>query len=428
MQSSFRRTLLAATAVATLVAGSMAQAQQAAAGKKNWKDQAEYDLANAQIKEADPNKKLSILNSWKEKYPESEFKLERLQYFLGTYQLLQQPAKMVETAREILTLDPKDLQALYWITSLVPNLNNSTPDFLGVAEKAASGLLGAEKPAATPQAEWDKGKRDMEGMAHKTLGWVAMQRKDNEKAEGAFRKSLEVNPNAGEVSYWLGTVILAQRKAERQPEALYHFARAAAYEGPGALTPQGRAQIDAYLTKAYTTYHGQDDAGLKALKQQAKGQPFPAADFKIKSSAEIEVERENELRQSNPQLALWKQIRGQLEQGGEQYFEGQMKDAAVPELKGRLISHRPAARPTELVLGIADPNQPEVTLKLDAPLAGKAEPGTEISFTGVPKGFSKDPFMVTFEVEKEKLSGWPAQSAPPARRPPAKKTTSRKKA
>jgi hypothetical protein len=63
-----------------------------------------------------------------------------------------------------------------------------------------------------------------------------------------------------------------------------------------------------------------------------------------------------------------------------------------------------------------------VTLKLDSALPGKADPGTEIEFEGVPSAFSKDPeFMVTFDVEKDKISGWPAQA------PPAKKAAPRRK-
>jgi hypothetical protein len=104
-----------------------------------------------------------------------------------------------------------------------------------------------------------------------------------------------------------------------------------------------------------------------------------------------------------------------------------MKGAAVPKLKGYLVSQTPATRPTTLVLGIENQNTPEVTLKLDAPLAGKADPGTALEFEGIPQSFTKEPFMVTFDVEKSKISGWPAQAAPaPARRPVRKGAARRK--
>jgi hypothetical protein len=49
-------------------------------------------------------------------------------------------------------------------------------------------------------------------------------------------------------------------------------------------------------------------------------------------------------------------------------------------------------------------------LKLDGALPGKMEPGGEIEFEGIAKSFSKDPFMVTFETDRTKLTGWTGRS------------------
>jgi hypothetical protein len=166
---------------------------------------------------------------------------------------------------------------------------------------------------------------------------------------------------------------------------------------------------------------------LDQLKAEAAKQPFPPAGFKIKSVVDLkneELAKEEELKKSNPALAIWLNVKSLLTaDNGDQYFQSQMKGTEVQNLKGKLISQSPATRPKELVLGISDPNTPEVTLKLSAPLPGKADPGTEIEFSGVPVEFSKSPFMVTFEVEKAKLKGWPGKEAAPVRR----KTAARKK-
>ena len=83
--------------------------------------------------------------------------------------------------------------------------------------------------------------------------------------------------------------------------------------------------------------------------------------------------------------------------------------------KGKLISAKPALRPKELVLSVGDGTTPDATLVLDAPLPGKAEPGVEIEFAGVPTSFTKEPYKVTFEVEKKKVAGWPGKEAAPVR-------------
>ena len=81
-----------------------------------------------------------------------------------------------------------------------------------------------------------------------------------------FRKAAEMrarnsgNPlvQYGLATYWLGTAMYSEGKA---PEALYEFARAAAYSGPGALDAATRAKAATFLQNAYQGYHG-DLSGL----------------------------------------------------------------------------------------------------------------------------------------------------------------------
>ncbi|HSB14369.1 MAG TPA: hypothetical protein VLE22_07910 [Bryobacteraceae bacterium] len=428
------RTLILVALVA-LIAAPGASGQEV---KKNVKDRAEYDLYVAISKEADNNKKLQLLNEWKQKYPATDFKEERLEFYLFTYQGLNRAADMYETAKELVALNPKNIRGLSWVLVLTPTLGKNTPDILDTGEKAANSLLSSidtlfaasAKPAATSEADWTKARTDSESLAHKTLGWVAMQRKDYAAAEKQFKESLKDNPNAGEVSYWLGTVLVSQRVAEKQAEALFHFARASTYEGPGALSAQGRAEINKYFEKVYNSYHGSAE-GIDALRQAAKTSATPPEGFKIKSSYEVALEKEEELKRTNPMLALWLNVRSELTgANGPQYWEGQVKGAGLPggvsgvsKFKGKLVSHAPAKNPKELVLAISDASTPEVTLKLDEAMAGAADPGTEIEFEGVAAEFSKDPFMLTFDVEKAKVSGWPA----PVKKAPAAKKAVRKK-
>ncbi len=109
---------------------------------------------------------------------------------------------------------------------------------------------------------------------------------------------------------------------------------------------------------------------------------------------------------THPEKALWKDLKAALTApSGDTYFETNMKDALVPRLKGKLVAVSPASKPKELILAIEN-SAGDVTLKLDGALPGKMEPGGEIEFEGIAKSFSKDPFMVTFETERTKLTGW----------------------
>ena len=400
-------------------AGQTAQGQPAQGQPaRNWKDRAEYDLYRAIVKE---------------KYTKSDYAPERLQIYLTTCSALNQPDKVIATGNEVLQTDAKNLTALYLITLNVQRLPKPSPDDLASGEEAAKGLISNldnffaadKKPATTNDADWEKAKKDTELLAHTSLGWIALQKKDNDTAEKEVTKVLQSNPNNAQVSYWLGTAIVAEKKPERYSEALWQFARAGSLDqAQGGLNPQAREQIDTYFIHTYNRYHGQDPQGLAQLREQAKAQPFPPAGFKIENVEELKAKNEEEFRKKNPALAMWMNLKQELTgPNGEQYFNNNMKGAEVPGgaegiqyFKGKLISARPAVRPKELVLAITDPNTPEVTLNLDAPLPGKAEPGTEIEFAGVPTAFIKDAFNITFDVEKKKIAGWPGKEAVPVRR------------
>jgi tetratricopeptide (TPR) repeat protein len=418
--------MLAALGLAPLVgptqADKPATPQQAPAQQgpqKNWKDAAEYDMYSAVVKETDPKKKIALLNAWKDKYPATDYKTERLQLYLQAYQQAGDLHKLVDTLNEMLTLNPKDvvaMGAIMYYVMLPAYEQTPSAGTLDNAEKVANSALANldNKPPTVKDEDWVKARKQLEALAHQTLGWVAMNRKDSATAETEFLKSLQVDPNQGQVDYWLAGVLRGDKTPEKVSQALFYYARAATYDGPGSLTPDGRKQLDDYLHKAWASYHGPDEAGLDQLKTLAKSQPTPPPDFKVKTAQEIAIEKEEEFKKTNPQLALWMGVKKQLTApDGTQYFEGQMKGTLVQGLKGTIISAKPAVRSKELIVGVADPNTPEVTLKLDAPLTGKPDLGEQIEFEGVPTAFTPDPFMVTFDVEKAKIKGLSVKPAGP---------------
>jgi tetratricopeptide (TPR) repeat protein len=432
--------LAAAMTVAVTHRPVFAQAAEGAAqgAQKNWKDRAEYDLYDAISKETAPAKRLELLNQWKEKYPSSEFNDVRQGAFMGTYTQLGRPGDALSIAGEILGADASNLQALSTALTSIFSVQNPTPDQLAAAEKAASQVTqnldtlfaANKKPEGVSEGDWGTAKRNMHVLAQNTLGYVAWQRKDLEKAETEFVKSLQMEPNQGQVSYWLSNVILAQRKPEKYSTALWHFARAASYDGPGSLNAQGRQQVLASFQKTYNTYHGSADGADRVLAQ-TKTAALPPPDFRILSRADImkgQLEKEEELKRSNPSLALWKSVREALTGAEAQtYFNEHMKETEIPmEFRGKLVEARPETNPKELVLSIEDGMTPDAIVVLDQPLRGKMEPGSDVGFrNGIATKYAADPYMVTFTAERGNITGWKGgPAAPPpakAKRAPAKK-------
>ena len=182
--------------------------------------------------------------------------------------------------------------------ALYPTVGDAEkPQILKDGETTAGALISgldkqfaaANKPAQISDEQWNNAKGQVALTAHQTLGWIAMQRQDHLKAEAQFRKVLEMNPKSAQVSYWLGTEVIAQGDPDKNELALFSLARAAAYEGEGALPFDGRQQVYEYLAKVYTNYTGTDE-GLSDLMAKAKTQPFPPVDLSIPSKAKAQQE------------------------------------------------------------------------------------------------------------------------------------------
>ncbi len=396
--------------------------------QKNWKDRAEYDLFDAITKDTNPKTRLEKLQQWEKQYPQTDYVTERQQLSLTTYAALNQPKETVEAAKKILADDPKNFSALYYTMFFTRALYGLTPqtDVLDQGEKATRAVLASiDTPPQNVTAEQWKGLRpQVENLAHVTLGFVAFQKKNWEAAESEFQKSLQMDPNNSDVDYMLGTVIASQKDVAKYSAALFYIARAAVYDGPGSTSADGRQRVLAGLQTMYKGYHGSDEA-LKDLLALAKSQPRPPADFHIKSAKEIAeaaAQAEEEKAKQNPELALWKNIKAALTgPDGANYFNSSMKDAQLPTLKGKVVRLEPENKPKTVILSLEDGTIPDATLKFEMALPGKVDPGTELSFEGVPESYTASPYMVVFNVEPDKLHGWTGKNAPAAPRRPAAK-------
>ena len=397
-------------------------AQQVA--NPQWKDRAEYDLVE-EIKKASGDKKIELLNQWKQKYPETDFKTFRLGMYISTYQQLNRPKEMYIASQDYNAIDPKDFLVTTFLVQLALGQNDTEG-----AIKAANQLEGLlDDPKITPAQ-----KAGAQALIRSTRYTIVKAKKDPAQFEPFLREGLEKDPTLAAYSYDLGTLIITKKNPGLYPEAFWQFARAAGVTGTNALPDANKKQALDYLTRIYTQYKG-SKKGLDKLLTDSLTSTFAPKDFAIKTDQQEIAEQEEELKKTNPQLALWIAVKKALiDTGGEEYFKTSVKDAAVPPMKGKVLSMKPATKPKEIVVAVADATTPEITIVIadGGSLPGTAEPGTEIEFEAVAKAFTKDPFMLTVEVEANKIKGWPtpipaATGAPKKAAPAVKKTVPKKK-
>jgi hypothetical protein len=458
-----------------------APAAQAPAGKKAKavKDTGEYDIFNEVAKDTtanppNPKKFLADLDSWTQKYPNTEFADRRVMYYVQAYSADNQAAKAVDIAKPLvdkgldgmkegLEEDSLVLQTLFLTSRAALALaatGSPSAEELATGAKASE-LLAAfgksffapeKKPATMPADQWAQGLKQVDDQAKLTQFQIALypaasalpKASQNDPAtcaaaEPLFKQAAEKYPDAGVIANQLASVSRCQQTKDptKVQQALYYWARAAVdpVGGIGGLDADSQKKLDDYLKRVYTTIHGSDD-GLADLKALAAKTPNPPADFKIKTATEMAAEQQAQFQASHPQLAMWLNIKGQLaDTNGDQYFTDNLKEHDMSGengaklLRGTLVDAKPACRPKELLVAFPMPNAtgtptPEVTLKLDAPLTGKPETGGEIQFNAVPEAFTKDPFMLTMGSSKDKIDGLtlsPCAAAPAKKAPTAPK-------
>src|SRR5689334_19558214 len=231
-----QRTAALAAIGALLFAGTV---QIAGAQEKKVKDQAEYDLFNQTLKDVNnPAQQIKDLDQWTQKYPDSDYKDDRMDYYMRAYNANKQPDKVLEVgsqlmARDLKTVfkDPKAgpgqiLNTLYLMSVNVLQIPNPTPDQIAAGDKAAKALAdyaneyftAANKPANVSDADWSKTKDQVMTLS-KTVQITLVSkpgadalveyRKDKNPdhckvAEESYTKALQAFPDNAAMAYGLG--------------------------------------------------------------------------------------------------------------------------------------------------------------------------------------------------------------------------------
>ncbi len=370
--------------------------------EKEYKDRAEYDLLSKVYAEADPTKKIALLDDWTEKYAETDWHVERTQFYLDSYRKTNQSEKAVATANELLGKIPGDFTSNYTITLLSPYLGKSDADTLSAATKASTDLLAgmdtqfATKPENVTQEAWDNARKQAETSAHKTVGWSAMQRKDNVAAEKSFTEALKLDPTQAQISYWLGDVVMKQKDVKKNDLAMFSFARAAAYDGPNAMPAEGRQQVADYVKNLLKGYAG--DTGLTEywprLEAMAKASAFPTEDLGFKSKEELKYEADKKAREDNPLLYKYIDLKTALTGASGDTIWGDLRGKLTPKMALYVISASPAARPSTINLSSEPGGAVEVVLTLENRRRDPVGAGRKLTIDGVATTLTKAPFKL----------------------------------
>lgn len=371
--------------------------------EKQYKDRAEYDIISKVYAEADPAKKLALLDEWKQKYAETDYSLERARFYLDSYQKTGKTAEAVVAAKDVLAMVPGDFAANYAITLFSPYLGRADDEVISDGTAAATALLETiptqfgTKPDTVAQAAWDNARTQAEAASHLTIGWGRMQKKDNSGAEESFQKVLEIDPSRGQVSYWLGQVVLAQNDASKYDVAFFSFARAAIYDGPNSMPPEGRAQVSDYVQNMLKKNYGDESFELywPKFEEMAKMGALPSERLELKSTQQLQFEAEQKSRKENPKLWVYKDLRTALTGAQGEATWSRLSGALTPEMRMYVVSATPPERPATVNLSSEPGGAIEVVLNLENRRRTGLRSGTMITIDGVAAGLRREPFRLT---------------------------------
>ena len=163
--------------------------------EKKFRKPAEQEVATEAIKDVTANrfaKALPELDAWSQKYEESDYKADRLYYYILAYNGVQQPAKVMDTTARLLsgglenTLDdPRQMILSLYLASLnIQKIPYPSHDQFSAGQTAARNLLEfvptyfteANRPSGTSAEDWSKAQSDLEVTARTTLSALSKRR------------------------------------------------------------------------------------------------------------------------------------------------------------------------------------------------------------------------------------------------------------
>lgn len=401
--------------------------------KKQITDPAEYNAYVAALNEPDAAKKSAALDAFLGKYPNTVVKEDALELKMVSQIQAQQSPE--QAAKQLLQVNPRNLRALIILSNMfvqTPLMEND-PQFQqkvqAAEEQANTGLqvLPSFNPPNVSAEDLKKTKDASAATFHEALGVVGVARKQFGAAQKEFVQAGQLTADNAALFYRLGNAYISERPDPKYGPAFWAFARATAINGPSALPPAGKQQVDAYLAKIYTQYHGSEE-GLAQLKQQAAAQPFAPPDFKVMSKAEVAAAAP-----VDPATLQFDEIRTYLTSDtpkGEEVWS-KMKGSKMSFPQALVVSATPAPRPRTLRLAVLqttakNPEAYDIELALAQPVAAAKTPaGKIIGVEGIVNAFQKEPFVVN--MVDGKLMGQEEEAPPAAKKAPARKAPARKR-
>ena len=267
------------------------QAAEGAQTGPQWKSREEYDAFQVFTQEQDLNKKIGLIDAFLEKFKDTDFKESILLLKMQAYQGLNDGAGAAKTAREVLAINPNQVDALYLLSFTFPytfqpgdaDAESGLSRALSDARTGLSALEQMPKPPNMSDSQFAEYVKPRRLVFNNTVGFAALQQKDYPMAITYLKVVSGETPNDALVFYRLGLAYLYSDPPDHD-NTVWYLARAVSLAGAGNNS-LNEDEIRRFLTRAYVSRY-RSEAGLSDIITQAAASPTPPEGFAVPTPPE----------------------------------------------------------------------------------------------------------------------------------------------
>jgi len=198
------------------------------------KSHSEYDAYKAVVALTDPAALEKAADHFATEFPSSELRLPIYQAAMQRYQNADDPEKMMEMGKKVLSFDPDDPQALLAVGEVLTERTRETDrdkderyrEAIKLSQRALESI-GSDLffPTGTPQVQIARSKTMLRSEAYLILGSAQYGQGKYEEAESSLRKSIDAYPAEPDALQLL-RLALSLDKQEKYSEALQYATHA----------------------------------------------------------------------------------------------------------------------------------------------------------------------------------------------------------
>ncbi len=389
------------------------------------KDAAEYNAYISAIQQQDLAMKISGLEAFLQRYPNSVVKEAALEQLMRAYQQSNNAPKALSTADQILQVNPNNLSALALLafasrasaeSGQNPQQNSAKARELG--ERGLKAVASAPKPEGISDADFQKFKAQVTPIFAGAAGFGALQVKDYATAQQDFQTAVNGESSGPESLRDVYPLAVACLEANpMNPAGLWYAARAVALSN-------NNADIARYGAYKYAKYHGSKEGWDQLVTQasQAGSNALPPG-FSVAPAPSPAEQARNLAKSKDPKQMSFDEWQVILEYGDPDTVQSvwnAIKGMKIPFVAKVISAERDklslAATADDIQTNTADA---QVTMAAPLPVKDVPEVGKQITVQAVLSDFQPKPFTFVM-TEGQLVVTAPAKKTPPRRRPTKK--------